>query len=110
HDEIQLWQLAAMPALAVLGGAAGVCCARAARVYARLLGAGVQPDAACMLAALRMSVRLACRTGWAGRFSAIVLGAAFMAVAVRYGYTPRALLIALAAVLLMLLAHIDART
>src|SRR5690606_31476853 len=83
---------------------------RAAQAYAHLLDAGTQPDAGCLLSALRMSVRSPSSHGWAGWLSAIVLAAVFMAAAVRYGYTPRALLVALAAGMLMLLAHIDART
>src|SRR5690606_38751872 len=50
------------------------------------------------------------RTGWADIASAFVLAAVFVAVVVRYDYTAAALLLALAACLLLLLAHIDART
>lgn len=95
--------------MAVLGAAMGAWCAQAALVYARLLDAGVHADAASLLASLRKPA--APRVSFAvSVFSAAVLAVAFVAVGAAYGLTPQALLLAVVVAMLMLLAHIDART
>lgn len=120
-DEFQSWQLATLLAPTLLGAAAGVWCARAARFYARLLAAGAHANAASLLASLWMAARprrrgaVACGAARPGSrvikgLSALAMGGLFAAIVIRYDYAPTALLLAVAACMLMLLAHIDART
>lgn len=120
QGEFQLWQAVAVTAMAVLGAAMGAWCAQAALAYARLLDAGAHADAGSLLTALRIAGRRrpAVILGDASSrvsptlklFSTILLAVVFGAVGVSHGFTPRACLLAVAAVMLMLLAHIDART
>ncbi|NYT58076.1 prepilin peptidase [Alcaligenaceae bacterium] len=126
QEDFQLWQIATLLAPALLGAAAGVWCVRAARVYARLLAMGAQADATSLVASLRMAARprrrgtakasaTVSKSAWPwvrgiSVLSAAALAVVFAAAIIRYGYTPAAMLLAVAACMLMLLAHIDART
>ncbi len=123
QEPFEFWQLATLLAPALLGAVAGIWCVQAARVYAGLLAGGAQVDAASLFASLHMAARPRGELAQSasgdesgsvprliGLFSAVVLALVFAAIVIRYDYTPTALLLALVAGMLLLLAHIDART
>ncbi|SHH21890.1 leader peptidase (prepilin peptidase) / N-methyltransferase [Pollutimonas bauzanensis] len=119
-----------LPPLAA-GAAAGVCCARAARGYGAALDAGGEPDAACMRAAWLHALGLSRPASTASTASgvaaprpalpapresagldaacAVLMAACFAAMHGLHGGTLRFLALAMAGVLLLTLALIDAR-
>ncbi len=120
-----------MLGLAALGAMLGIWCSRVSRVYARLLGAHAHPDASSLLAALgyaaglrrhagsragpamlrlRQRAGLSRRLGGVDLAAAAILAVAFITVPTCHGSGWRALPLAMACVMLMLLALIDART
>ncbi|HEY9571860.1 MAG TPA: A24 family peptidase [Pusillimonas sp.] len=116
--------------MAILGAGLGVQCSRVALAYGRRLDAGAPPDAASMMHALRAAihpcaiaavahgmvvaadnpVRAQARATWFGRRAACTMATGFVALHAQYGLDAYFFAAALAGLLLLLLALIDAQT